>query len=323
MEDEISLRDIADILAPQRAVLLGVPLLLAAIALGVVGAVPGTYASTVVLSVGTAPNSGSGESELLAAELLPGSAALASAYEQAAPARLAQRWRLDGRDLAPLLDVRVNDQSKAVNVVARASGDPEQARARAAAAASDFRNFVDERVSAALGAGLAAQLGQAKLSLSADRQVRQSLKALVEQTPQVLPGTGQASLRQNLSAQGLDPRFTGNSDQAASPAYALLSVRLAETEARLATTEAQVTRLQTLLRDRQQRLTVARQVVQVQVLNPASTPTKPVGPGRAVVTVLAFVLGLLLSVVWALLRHALRRDPAPRREPRTQPTPGD
>lgn len=320
MEEEISLKDIADILAPYRAVLLGVPLLLATIAFVVMSLVPRTYAATVVLSVSTAPDSGNG---LVAAELLPGSAALASAYEQVAPSRLARVWGLDTQNVTTLLDIQVNDQSKAVNVVARASGDPDQARARAAAAANDFQGYVDERMSAALSAGLSAQLGQAQLSLSADRRVRQSLQALVSQTPQVLPGRGQASLRQSLSAQGLDPRFTGNTDQAASPAYALLSVRLAETEARLATTEAQVARLQTLLQDRQQRLTVARQVAQVQVLNPATAPTQPSGVGRPVVTVLVFLLGLLLTVVWVLLRHALHRDAPLRRDSRPRSAPGD
>lgn len=325
MEEELSLRDVADILGQYKALLIGLPLLLAALAFAVVSLTARTYSSETVLALNnnTTQNTASASpTSNLDPSLLPSAAALTSAYQVVAPRRLATAWNTDPRKVQSAFSARYDESSNAITLTAKGSS-PERAQARAEQARQDFVQYSDRVVTGVISETYRSRLQQSRLEVQADELVIRNLKRSLATTPQVLSGRGQPSGRVGADAVGLDPRFSGNSDLPANPAYAYIAVKVAETEARLASNEALVSRLEASLRSPEQLLSLARQTTQLNTLAEANTPPTPDGPGRAVVAVLGFLLGGLLAVLFAFVHHALRRPNNPRAAVAHVPQHGD
>ncbi|AFZ66424.1 hypothetical protein [Deinococcus peraridilitoris] len=312
MDDELSLRDIANILGRYTALLIGLPLLLAALAFGALSLSARTFTSKTILALNNNTQNRDGADTLnLDPSLLPSAAALTSAYQGVAPRRLAGVWQTEGRDVQQAFEARYDEKSNAITLSAQAES-PADAQRRVEQATEDFVRYANRVVTNVISEIYRSRLQQTRFDVQSDRLVLTNLRRSLAQTPQVLSGRGQSTGRANADAVGLDGRFAGNSDQPANPAYAYIAVKIAELDARLATNEALVTRLENSLRSPEQLLSLARQTTQLSTLAEANVPITPNGPGRGMVTLLAFLLGGLLAVLIAFVHHALRA-PSPAR----------
>ena len=301
MDEELSLRDIADILGQYKALLLGLPLLLAAIAFGVASFSPKTYTSDTVVALNN-----TAATAALDPSLLPSVPALAGGYQVAAPKRLAQLWNVEPKKVGEQFGVAFDDKTGAVRLAAQAN-QPSMAQTRAEQAVNDFVKYANGVTTSVLVTSYRSKVEQTQQDIQSDQRVLKSLRTSLAATPTVLAGKGLSSGRDAAAGAGLDPRFAGNADQAANPAYSFLAVQIAQTEARLASNYAALARLQASLNNPEQLISLARQTTQLNRLADANLPTKAGGLGRGVITLLALLLGALLAVLIAFVHHALRR----------------
>ncbi len=320
MDEELSLRDISDILGQYKILIFGLPLLLAVIAFAAASFFPKTYTSEAVVALNNIAAGGTASTVTLDPNLLPSASALVSGYQVAAPRRLAGVWNTDAAKVAAQFGIKADDKSGVISLTARAER-PATAQARAEQAVGDFVSYTNGVVTNVLLASYRSRLEQTQFDLQSDRQVVKSLRASLAGTPAVLSGQGVASGRDGAAGAGLDPRFAGNADQAANPAYSYLSVQIAQTEARLAGNGALLAQLQTAVNNPGQLIALARQTTQLNQLADPNLANKPDGVGRGTLTILALLLGALLAVLIAFVSHALRRPATPTPAPRRALTP--
>lgn len=306
MDEELTLRDLYLVLARYRAVLIALPLLAALLTFAVVSLLPRPYSSQVLVAVNVVTDLPTDAGVFgVDPKLFPSPQALSNAYQQSAPARLAGVWRADAADIARDLDARQDDKSGALSLTAHAQS-PTAARERAAQAAADFSRYVDGVVSGVLRSGLAATERRLQAQIQADSDLIGQLTALRKGVPLTLPGNGQASVREQLTQAGVDPRLAGNGYGAANPAYTLLTINIAQAQTRVASAEADLARLKAVLADPAQQLALSRQLVQASTLGDPALPLKPDGLGPLTLAVLAYLLTLVACVLGALLHHAVR-----------------
>lgn len=316
MDDDLSLRDIADILKRSRALLVAIPVVCGLLAFAAVTVGPKSYASSSVVSVGNASDDTSARPEAFNARLLPKAGALSRAYAVAAPARLDELWRVSGLTVERGLDATYDDENGAITLRATAASS-QLAQERARLAAQDFERYVDGLVVNVIRAQYAARLQETRLDVASDEAVLANLRDTLARTPTVLTGRGLPTARDVLESSGVDRRFAGDSDSPVNPAYTLLSVKAAEVEARLALNRARAERLARTLENRAQLLDLAREGLQVSVLAEADRPTEPTGVSAGIAAVLGVFAGVLLALVAAFAAHALRA-PARRADPIAQ-----
>ena len=323
MDEELTLRDLYEVLRRYRTLLIALPLALALLVFAVASFLPRSYAAKAVLTVGVAASAPTDASNIFDFDpkLLPTPGALVSAYQANAPSRLAAGWRTDARSVLQDFEASQDEQSTALTLTAQAH-TPEAARQRAEAAASDFKRYVGGVAAAILNTSLETVQRRLQVQLSTDQQLVRDLQQLRAQTPLTLPGAGQSTVRDQLQAAGVDPRYAGASDQSANPAFTLLTVQLAQNQAKVAGDQANLSRLKALLGDQSQQLALAGQLVQVNLLGAPTTPLKPQGLGPTTLAVLAYLLALVGSVLWALLHHAVQ-GPAAAPRPRRTVVTGD
>ncbi|WP_027483863.1 Wzz/FepE/Etk N-terminal domain-containing protein [Deinococcus pimensis] len=319
MEEELSLRDIADVLGRYRTLLIVTPLLLAAAAVGAVSVLPKTYTAETIVAVNASaavqtpggqngPPNGA-RSVVVDPARLPNAASLASGFTAAAPDLLSDAWNTTPENVPSALAVTKEDSSSTVTIRASAS-TPAQAQTRAALAADRFGKYVGSIVGRTITKEYRAALQDVQLDVNSNRATLATLRERLGDTPQILQGRGQPSGRTAAAGAGLDARFTGSSDQPTNPAYAVLAVRIAEVETALADNEAFAGRLRAVLSDAAGLSALAGRYVQPTLLASPQRPVRPDGPGRAVVAVIALLLGLFLATLLAFVLNALRR-PAP------------
>lgn len=316
MDEELTLRDIADTLGRYKPLLIGLPLGLAALAVGASSLLPDSYTSTVITSVTSRPEQQSTTSTDAARlgafapieldpNLLPSAGALAGGYEAAAPARLSRVWNTSAAETRELFDVTYDETSKAITLQARSSSSA-QAQERAQVVANDFAQYANAQTAAVVEQAYRAQLQETEVALAAERATLLSLRDTLRSTPPVLAGTGQPSVRTAVAASGIDPRLSGDSDQPINPAYAALSVEIARTQARVAALTASITQFRRVADSQELRLGIAGRVIQVRALSEADLPTQPDGPGRVVLALLGLLLGGFLAILIAFVHNALR-----------------
>ncbi len=323
MDEELTIRDLYEVLRRYRTLLIALPLAVAVLVFAVASFLPRTYAAEAVLTVGiaaTAPTD-SGNIFDFDPKLLPTPGALVSAYQSSAPARLAGSWQTDARSVLQDFEATQDDQSSALTLTAKAHS-PQAALSRAQAAASDFKSYVNTVAASVLNTSLGTVQRRVQVQLSTDSELVRELQRLRAQTPPILPGVGQSTVRDQLEAAGVDPRYAGASDESANPAFTLLTVQVAQNQARVANDQATLARLKSLLADKPGQLALAGQLVQVNLLGAPSLPLKAQGLGPATLAVLAYLLALVATVLWALLHHAVR-GPEPRAQGRRAVVTGD
>lgn len=322
MDDELTLRDLYLLLARYRTLLIVLPLAVALLTFALASLLPRPYSAQALVAVNVVTDAPSGAGLFgFDPRLLPSARALSDAYQQGAPARLSGVWRADAADITRDLEARQDDKSGALSLTAHAQS-PAAARERAAQAAADFSRYVDGVVGGVLRSSLAATQRRLQSQVAADNDLARQLTALRKDVPLTLPGSGQASVREQLQQAGVDPRLAGNGYGAANPAYTLMTINIAQAQTRVASAEADLTRLQSVLADPDQQLALSRQLVQVNTLGEPALPIKPDGLGPLTLAVLAYLLTLVLSVLGALLHHAVR-GPEPRALPSRPVITGD
>ncbi|MBB6100113.1 capsular polysaccharide biosynthesis protein [Deinobacterium chartae] len=308
MEEELTLRDIAAILQRYRLLLIGLPILCAALAFGLLSLSAQDYQSQQIVSVrvrSVNTENRTASLDTIDPELLPSATALVEAYSSVAPQRLSKPWNLTPREVSSRLTVSFDQDSSAVTLRARAT-QPDKARQLTESATQDFKKYVEDSTTETIRQTLSSRIEQIQLAIVQNRQALEAVDRVLERTPETLSGRGQASISSGLEAAGVDPRFTGNSSASANPAYTLLAVRSAELEAQLASNEASLQSWRSILEQPKLLLTLAQQSTQVRTLSNANLPLQPIGIGRGLAALLGFVVGGVLALLAAFVHNALQ-----------------
>lgn len=306
-QQDLTLRDIAAVLSRYRRALLVTPLLFGLLAVAAVSLLPRTYSARTVVTFVTANRDApaSGAPNFIDPNQLPNLDTITAGFVSAAPSLLSRVWNTDPQDVNDNLDVSQQEDGAAVTIETRAR-TPRQAQQRAQQAAASYGRYTEDKIRSVVVESDQAARQNTRLDLVSSRATLATLRGNLAETPQVLPGRGQASTRDTAAAVGLDRRFSGDSEQPTNPAYAVIAVRIAELQTQLAAGESLLARIDSVLANPEQLRLVSGRVARYSVLAPARLPQRADGPGRVTVAVIAALLGLFLAVLFAFVHHALQ-----------------
>jgi len=282
-EDEITLRDLYLILRRRATLILGLPLVLAALAFTVSKLMPPTYEAEAVLSLSEAR---------YATALVEG---LKARIETEAFAR-----RLGEQRKVDWAKVQFDAKKGYLKLVAKGQS-PEEAKKRASALAKiafeDFRAAAFESKRLELE-GEKEQLRAELLALESQREsLRKSLREDFAGRRTGASGTAKAV----LEAAGVDPLVAGSPD----PARTYLELELAKIEATLSEKRARLKQIEALLKDEEALAKLVENDLPLRLVAPPGLPLEPVAPRTLLNTAIAFFLGFFLAVFWAFLQAAL------------------
>ncbi|WP_027882650.1 Wzz/FepE/Etk N-terminal domain-containing protein [Meiothermus rufus] len=295
--DEITLRDLYLVLKRNKHLVLGLPLLLAALTL--VGSLlwPKTYTSQVVVSLSLANQSSQG---LL--NNLPSLAGLAQGFVDLQQTRLLAN-QLGVDDPTRYYRARFDEKRGLLFLTAQGSTAAE-AEERANRILQVARSYLERNLLEGAQANLRAAQTQARLDLQAARDALKSIQVELSRAPDLAVSNG--TLAAGLEARGTDPQVA----RSASPAYTSLSLDESRLRSQIAQLEARITTLNDFLRQPQAIRQLVSQALLVQVLVPPAEPLRHSFPRPLLFTVVAGVLGFMIGVLWAFVAEAIRPQPA-------------
>ena len=301
--DELSLRDVYLVLRRWGRFIAAFTLVSSVIVLVVCLLLPKTYVSKVTLSLSTntASIGGAGVTGQLLNNLpsLPG---------------LAEGFSNLLQTTALTKDLGVANPEERYKVVFDAKKGLLTLSANGSTAREAFENttkltgvtkrYFTDRLVSAIVSNIDSLISRSKIDLANTKENLRLLQLELKKTPSetrtidsILPMTGATGRASGaLSARGI------------SPAYSTLSVQEATLRTGLAQSQSLIEALEPFKREAAELEKLVGQALQLQELTPAAEPLRADQPRPTLYAVLAGVLGLLISVIWAFIAEALR-DP--------------
>lgn len=299
--DEVSMRDIFLVLVKWRNLILGLPVVLMLITLGVAFLIPRTFTSNVVVSLSLSNQSN--QQGLL--NNLPSLTGLAQGFVDLQTTTLLSK-ELNAADPTRYYNARFDDKRGLLNLSAKGSS-PKEARERAELIRDVARSYLQERMVEGAKANVQAALTQTQLDL----QVAQDGLKRIQDQLKIAPdrATSNATTAAALEARGNDPQAARSSN----PGVTSLSLEESRLRAQIAQSEAKVDTLNKFLNQPESINQLIGQALLVQVLVPPAEPLRASFPRPVLFAAIAGVLGLLVSILWAFIAEAIRpRETTPK-----------
>ncbi len=294
--DEITLRDLYLVLKRNKHLVLGLPLLLAALTLAWSLLWPKTYTSQVVVSLSLANQSSQG---LL--NNLPSLTGLAQGFVDLQKTRLLAN-QLGVDDPSRYYKARFDEKRGLLFLTAQGRTAAE-AEERASQILQVARVYLERNLLEGAQANLQAAQTQARLDLQAAKDALKSIQAQLSLAPD--RAVSNATIAAGLEARGADPQAA----RTANPAYTSLSLDESRLRSQIAQLEARIATLSDFLRQPEAIRRLVSQALLVQVLVPPAEPLRPSFPRPLLFTVVAGALGFMIGVLWAFVAEAIRPQP--------------
>jgi LPS O-antigen subunit length determinant protein (WzzB/FepE family) len=312
--DELSLRDVFEILKKNALWLLIVPVLVAGLTLIASLLLPKTFSSDSSLSVTyrlTPLGVGGGtESDFSDLRAVPPVTALLQAFSQEL-----RNFPMVRDDKPGTYSAKFNDKNGLWQLSAK--GDSaDQAVQHATVLTKSAIDYVTKRITEIVRGNIQAGLSQATLDSTAALAAIKKIDARLgaeRTTKAASAGTAAA-----LESQGVSPLSARSTD----PGYATLQLRKADLEARLVTIQGKMASAENFLADPARLTEYSKQMLQIQVLSDPALPEEADSPKPVLYTVLAAVLGLLIAVVGVFVAEAIRSPNEPVLVPQKAALPG-
>lgn len=292
-QEELSLRDIYLILKRWSRVIIGLGIGLAIVAFLATQLLPKTYTSQVVVSLSLANQSSQG---LL--NNLPSLSGLAQGFVDLQNTRLLAE-QLEVSDPTRFYSTRFDDKRGLLFLTAEGRTSAE-AGALAERILRVARKYLEDSLVEGARANIRAAQTQAQLDLRAARDGLKGIQAQLRLAPD--RAASNATVAAGLEARGNDPQAA----RAANPAYTSLSLDESRLRSQIAQLEARITTLSDFLQQPESIGQLVSQALLVQVLVPPAEPLRPSFPRPLLFTVIAWVLGLLVGILWAFIAEAIR-----------------
>jgi LPS O-antigen subunit length determinant protein (WzzB/FepE family) len=312
--DELSLRDVFEILRRNLAWLLIVPAIIAGLTLIASLVLPKTFSSDSSLSVTYRLTplgvGGAAESDFSDLRAVPPVTALLQAFTQEL-----RNFPMVRDDKPGTYTAKFNDKNGLWQLTAK--GDTaEQAVQHATVLMKSAIDYVTKRITEIVRGNIQAGLSQATLDSAASMDAIKKIDARLnsERTTK----TANAGTAAALESQGVSPLSARAND----PGYATLQLRKADLEARLVTSQGKMASAQNFLDDPARLTQYSKQMLQVQVLSDPALPEEADSPKPLLYTVLAAVLGLLIAIVGVFVAEAIRSPNEPAAAPQKAALPG-
>ncbi|MDX2006533.1 MAG: Wzz/FepE/Etk N-terminal domain-containing protein [Meiothermus sp.] len=297
LPSELSLRDLYDIVKRWRMLILGLPVLVAALTLVGSFLLPRIYTSRAVVSL-TLANQQNQQGLL---NNLPSLTGLAQGFvDLQATTLLAQE--LGVTDPTQFYEARFDDKRNLLNLSAQ-GGSPKEAFDRATRILNVARNYLRERMAEGAQANIRAALTQTQLDLQVAQDGLRRIQAQLQSTTG--RNTSNGTVAAGLEARGNDPQAA----RAVNPGLTSLSLDESRLRSEIAKSEARIDTLTKFLNQPEQINQLVGQALLVQVLVPPAEPLRATFPRPVLFTAVAAVLGLLIGLLWAFVAEAVRPRP--------------
>ncbi|GEM_PF-1616697 len=326
MEDEISLRDLYQVLKKSSKFIVGFTLFAAVSVFVISFLLPKKYMSEAIVQAIVSPPTATspgpsgvdtqGASSLSAIfKAMPTGQSFSYGFNKQIETKGPYVERVLGK---AEVKVKSNFDSKKNLLTIRAiGGSAREAQQFVALLLNAFDTYVKNSVYEHAKTNLAGALAQARVSLdSINSQIKQ-LNNAFNNTP---AAKADRDSQLALEASGTAVNVAGSDN----PALAYLSLQIAGKKARQAELNSYINLLVKMSDNPEELRRLSEQVAQVNVLSPPALPDRPVSPRILLNSAIAAILALMMAVFWTFLRAAVSaEEPSAAPSPASPPEPGE